>query len=181
MKRMKRLWAPLLLGVLLIATLVGAASARPGAAPLAAPTKVLTVSGADCYPQLWSTQYNNNGVFIKGVHGTPNACYICPVNFHDYGNHKIIAISMTFLDKVAGGGNDIAATFYRTIPSWSAEQLMGTLAPVGSWAVPQGRTIAGSAMTNRVIYPTTGMYIWICMPGHNDILVYGFRINYLLV
>ncbi len=173
MERITRSWAALMLCALLMATLVGAASARPKPAPLASPAKTLTVSAADCYPVRDYIQYLNGGWFLEGSVGTVS--FVCPAHFPDGGTYEILVQSITMyaFDNESGR---VCLEAARTRPDDGDEDIMvDDVCTTNSTADPQTRST--SSIAHKFVDPTQGMYLWVTMASNGQRL-YGFHISY---
>jgi hypothetical protein len=176
MKKGKVLCVALLLGALLLATFVQVGLARPRATPDNAVVNTVTVSAADCSPTSEDIQFTNNGHYL-----TNDAnfwwWYVCPVHFPEIGTHTVRSVTVYVYDPISA---DVFVDLYRTNPSTGSSVMMGTVKSTGSSATnPRAFTIRGSAITNRNVSPTRGMYLYLTIPG-DDPRFYGARIKYVV-
>ncbi len=82
MKRAKKWWMPVLLGVLLMAILVGVAGARPNErAQAASGTRQLIIQAADFYPVNNTSAFFNGGNFVTSLVNGSNTVLVAPVQF----------------------------------------------------------------------------------------------------
>lgn len=176
MKKRKVLWVALLLGALLLAIFVQVGLARPKVAPEAAVVKTLTVSAADCSPISEDIEFTNHGRYLSND-ANYWWWYVCPVHFPEYGTHTIRAVTVYIYDPISA---DIFVELYRTDPRTGSSVSMGEVRSTGSSATdPRAFTIRGSAISNRNVAPTRGMYLYLTIPG-DDPRFYGARIKYIV-
>jgi len=189
MKRMRRLWVALLLGLLVVATVVGVALAgsksAPVPQPLQATSRTMTVSASGCYPIEDGQLYYNNGRNIAGEQDAPLQTFICPVYFPDFASrHNIQSVTMYCYDQHTWSGDqyDVVAYMYRTEPALgNTETYMGTVRSTGSSSTnPRAFTISGTQINPKVVYPRQGVYFWVGFVGHSNLMLYGFKVNYTI-
>ena len=172
MKTLKKLWAPMLLGMVLAMILTGAAGARP----LGGPLKVVTVSAADCIPtEDWD--WHNLGLYLRMNSGSGS--FTCPVHFPEYGTKRVRIIRAYIYDNHAGSVQVVA---YRTAPA-SATQVNMTPATMVSTTLganPQILTSSWGLISNEVVTQSHGMYVWVHITAASlDLKLYGFKIAYV--
>jgi hypothetical protein len=176
MKSVRRLWMSLLVGLLLMATVVGVASARPDARPQQQAWRVLAIPSTFCGPQNRNTDFQHAGNSVKCVSGT---CHlVCPVHFPAAGEQAVGAVNVKRLTMFV-------------YDNWSGEtataQLSKSYSPTGSF---QGMATAGSvdkannpqaavdtSIDYNPVYRTQGPFIWLVVNGDN-IRVNGFFVHY---
>lgn len=182
MNSIRRLWFPLLLCGLVLATVVGAASARPNSAPLSSTTNTLTVAASDCHPYSDVVEYDNDGwrLSTEGTDWGNFASFLCPVRFPEYGTHTISSVTMYAYDDKSGSGDDdmVCAEVNRTYPPTKTENRMGEVCSTGdSGTDPRSFTISGAQISPNTVSPTRGMHFWVTM-GKTNLRLYGFSISY---
>jgi hypothetical protein len=182
MSRIRTFWAPLLLCGLLVATLVGAVSARPNSAPLSSTTSTLTMAASDCYPYSDDAEYDNDGWRLStgGTTWGNYASFLCPVRFPEYGTHTISSVTMYAYDDKSGSGDDdmVCAEVNRTYPPTKTEKRMGEVCSTGDNDTdPRSFTISGTQINPNTVQPTYGMHFWVTM-GELKLRLYGFSISY---
>jgi hypothetical protein len=185
---MRRLWVALLLGLLVVATVVGVALAGSKSAPVPQPlqaiSRSMTVPASSCYPKEDGELWWNNGAVLGGETDAPRQWFICPVNFPDFASvHVVQSITLYCYDQHTWSGDqyDVIANVYRTEPSLGAETQMGTVRSTG-WSTddPKAWTISGTQISPKQVYPRQAMYFWVSFAGHPNLLLYGFKINYTI-
>ena len=171
MKRLKKWWKPMLLGMVLATILFGVAGARP----LAAPLKVVTVSAADCIP---STDHDwliagNSLEMLSG-----SGAFTCPVHFPEYGTKRVRIIKAYVYDTVAGVVN---ARAYRTAPAGATQDAMtDAMASTNSAAMPAVLTRSWGQISNEVVTQSHGMYMSVSINvASPSLLLFGFKIWYI--
>jgi hypothetical protein len=178
MKRIKRLWMPMLLGVLLIATVVGAASARPKARPREQAWRVLTVPPSACTSRDDGHAWWHSPHKLECQEGGATCSFLCPVNFPAAGEQAVGAVNvkrltMYFYDNSA---NDINAGLFKSYPPTGAGVVMAGVAPTGALA-DDPRAALDSTIVNNPVYRVQGPYIWVDAACCN-IYLYGFFVHY---
>lgn len=171
-----------MLWALLMATLAGAASARPKPAPLGSSARSLTVAAADCYPVRDYIQYLNGGWVLGGSAGTVS--FICPVHFPDGDTYVVQSITMyAYDDKAGSGGDDKVCAEANRLDLTVAdpddiETRMGKVCSTGdNEDDPRSFSISGAQINPNQVDPTHGMYLWVTM-GSIRLRLYGFHISY---
>jgi hypothetical protein len=178
MRRVKTLCMPVLLGVLLLASLVGVASARPDARPQQQAWRVLTVPAAACLPASTSQSSLNNG---WEVHCEAAMCYfMCPVNFPAAGEQAVGAVhvkrfTMYAFDNDAGQG--IQAWLIKSYPPTANRQWLAQFATADAQATnPQ--VLMDTTIEYNPVYRTQAPYVAILMGTSDYVGVYGFFVHY---
>jgi hypothetical protein len=180
MKRIKALWLPLLLGVLLMATVVGVAGAKPDARPQQQGWRVLTVSPADCVSRDDLHAWWHSTTYLECWESGATCAHLCAVNFPAAGEQAVGAVNVKRLTMFAydnNGGSDIDANLYKLYPPTGGSVMMASVATTGTSAAdPQGGVMDTSIVGNPV-YRTQGPYIWVHLSCCN-IELKGFFIHY---
>jgi hypothetical protein len=178
MKKLNTLWIPVLLGVLLLATLVGVAGAKPDARPLQQAWRLLALSPSDCVPQSSGISgWWNNGDYIECPAGSPCG-FMCPVHFPAAGEQSVGAVhvkrvTLYIRDLVAG---DVAVELWKNHAPTGVQAQMAGAKSFGSCLVDPCMLMDTSIVWNPV-YRNQGPYLYIGMPsvGHR---VSGAYIHY---
>jgi hypothetical protein len=103
MKKVKKLWMPLLLGVLLMSTLVGVAGARPNARPEASPALVdYMFSAKHCNPPSDQTQWRSTATSIMCNNPAGSCGFNCPIKPPHQGVIRVQRLAMYAYDNSAG-------------------------------------------------------------------------------
>ena len=171
MRKAKKWWMAILLGMLLPTMLTGAAGARP----LGGPLKVVTVSAADCIPTMDHDWLNQSG-YLRMNSGS--GYFTCPVHFPEYGTKRARIIKAYVYDNVAGS---VQATAYRTLPAgggWATmtDTMMSNTSP----ANPQVLTRSWGQISNEVVTQSHGMYVWVWISAASSSpKLYGIKVWYL--
>jgi hypothetical protein len=176
MKRTRSLWLPLLLGVLLIATLVGVASARPDARPQEQAWRVLTVPSTVCIPQEDDDDWFH---YAQRVECTGTCVFFCAVDFPAAGEQAVGAVNVKRVTMYAFD-NTGAAT-------WAHFQLAKSHPPSAGFAEMAGgysqespadpQSVMDSTIANNPVYRVQGPTVGLTITG-TGIKVYGFHIHY---
>jgi hypothetical protein len=178
MKRTKRLFIPVVLGVVLIAAVVGVASARPDARPLAQPWRVLTVPAHACTARSDNTDYQFMAGYVECQSGTCDI--ICPMEFPAAGEQAVGAINvkrftMYVRDNDGDAGDNIVAYLRKTYPMGGAYQEMAQASSVESASVPQ--VVMDTSIENNPIYRSQAAYAWFRLET-GTLRLYGSYIHY---
>jgi hypothetical protein len=180
MKTIKKLWAPLLLGLLLMLALVGVASARPTARPVAQAWRVLTVGVDACIPENSLSPWDTDGNQLNCM-GIPGCVYQCPASFPAAGEQAVGAVNvkrftMYALDNDPDAPDNVWATLFKSYPPTGGQL---TMAHVMTGPPSAGtQTIIDLFPMNNPVYRTQSPYIWIQMGSGGLLAVYGFHIHY---
>jgi hypothetical protein len=177
MKKIKRLWIPVLLGVVLMIMLAGVASARPNARPQEQAWRVLTVPSSVCIPRQDGDDWYNH---INGVYCESGGCvWLCAVDFPAAGQQAVGAVNVKRVTMFAydNSGDAQAAWFYlwKTYPPEVASVAMATGTTTNSPAFPQ--TVMDTSVVKNPIYRVQGAHISATING-TGIEVYGFHVHY---
>jgi hypothetical protein len=175
MRQMKRLWAPLLLGVLLMATLAGVASARPSARPLEQTWRVLTVPAGDCVPNDSDDSWSAAATSVRC--DTGSCMWHCVVHFPAAGEQAVGAVNVKRVTMYAKDNGTSSAGFYlwTTYPPNANGQIMATGTTVNSTADPQ--VVMDTSIDYNPVYRSQAPVMWLSI-GATNIFVYGFYIHY---
>jgi hypothetical protein len=175
MKEMKRLWAPMLLGVLLMASLAGAASAKPNARPQEQAWRVLTVAAVECIPYDADEDWTSSILEVRCETGT--CMWHCVVHFPAAGEQAVGAVNVKrvtmFALDIVGGKASFA--LWNTYPPGAGGQLMAQGTTVASAANPQ--TVMDTSIDNNPVYRSQAPIMRLSINGTN-IPMYGFYIHY---
>jgi hypothetical protein len=175
MRKLKRLWAPLLLGVLLLATLVGVASATPNARPLQQAWRVLTVPAGDCIPYDADQDWTSSATNVRC--DTGSCTWHCVVHFPAAGEQAVGAVNVkrvTMYVHDTGGGN-VQFYLWNTYPPSGSGQVMASGNTVASAADPQA--VMDTSIAYNPVYRSQAPVIWLVIL-YPSIDVYGFYIHY---
>jgi hypothetical protein len=178
MRRIKRLWIPVLLGAVLIATLVGVAGARPNARPLAQPWRVLAVPAHACIPRDEAEDYLYQAGYL--VCETGSCAFVCPMDFPAAGEQAVGAINVKRLTAYVldgdGSASNVMTYLRKTYPmggnSW---QTMATASSIDGPSDPQ--TAMDTSIDNNPIYRSQAPYVWVSLLTAN-LRLYGLYIHY---
>jgi pectin methylesterase-like acyl-CoA thioesterase len=173
MKTLRRLSIPVLLGVLLIATLVGVASARPNVRPQEQAWMVLTVPASNIHPALGATNYTNLGQYFETA---GSSWYQAPVNFPAAGEQAVGAVNVKRLTLYAQDNSaaDVCVYLSKSYPPTQAEAWMAFVC--SSDAAPGTRSFTDTSIVANPVYRTQGAYLEISLNAGPQIN--GFFIHY---
>jgi hypothetical protein len=181
MKELKRLWIPLLLGAVLMATLVGVASARPSARPLQQPWRVLTVPVQNCDPQEETVDYRHQSDCLLCEAG---AClFFCSLDFPAAGEQAVGAVNVKRLtlyayDNDTGGGDWVSASLYKSYgPSAGGNTVMATASTMGSDSTADPQTVMDTSIVDNPIYRVQGNFLTMYI-GDTTLKAYAVHIHY---
>jgi hypothetical protein len=177
MKTAKRLWVPVLLGVLLMTTLVGVASARPNARPQQQAWRVLTVGTPACVPCSDDQDYGRGEDDWLRCEGAAGCCFLCSVYFPAAGEQAVGAVNvkrvtMYAYDNTVGKAVDFMMG--KRYPPTKGGATMASGTTIDSSADPQ--TVVDASIENNPIYRVQEPGIVLFMG--TDLIVYGFFIHY---
>jgi hypothetical protein len=178
MRKLMRLWVPLLLGVLLMATLVGVATARPDTRPQQQAWRLLTVPAADCGPSnSLVANWTNWGDYM--LCDVVFACeFFCPVHFPAAGEQAVGAVNVKrltlyFKDQVAG---DVVARLRKSYPPAGVQAEMAVAQSFGI-NLSDPASVMDTSIANNPVYRNQGPYVYINMNNVQH-KVYGVYIHY---
>jgi hypothetical protein len=175
MKKIKRLLIPALLGVVLIAAVVGVASARPNARPLEQAWRVLAVSPHACTPDGDVGAYDYTASYLE-CDATPCNFY-CAIDFPAAGEQAVGAVNVKRLTMFAydNTGGDVEVFLMKTYGPTGGNQQMATASSTDSASSPQ--TVMDTSIENNPIYRTQAPYIFVRMDDAS-FFVAGFHVHY---
>jgi hypothetical protein len=177
MKTIKRLWMPAVLGVLLVAALVGVAAARPNARPLGQTWRVLAVTPHACVPDEESMDWNF-GLGLLECDTAPCRFY-CAIDFPAAGEQAVGAVSVKRLTLFAFDNTDAGAAvdgvLHKAYGPTGGNQKMAEASTADSTADPQ--TVMDTSIDYNPIYRTQAPYLLIRLE-HVSFKVYGLHIHY---
>jgi hypothetical protein len=174
MKKVKKLWMPLVLGVLLMAALVGVAGARPNARPEASPAlQDHMISAHHCIPD------NNFGVvahmfFNEYATCTTGGCaYMCPIK-PEQGLIRAQRLALYVYDNGAG---DVCIWLVHVYPKNGFNGYVQRLVhqcTTNSAADPQ---VYAYNPANFKVSELQDLYVWVQFTGITQRL-YGLKLKY---
>jgi hypothetical protein len=174
--RIKRLYIPLVLGVVLIAAVVGVASARPNSRPVEQAWRVLAVPSHACIPEDDTEDWDFE---LDRLECDVAPCFfVCPANFPAAGEQAVGAVNvkrvtMYVYDNDVGG--NVTVTLVKTYPPSGGQVSMASAGTSNSPADPQA--LVDTSIVNNPIYRVQAPYIYLGM-GATNARVYGFFIHY---
>jgi hypothetical protein len=174
-KRLKSLWMPALLGVLLMTSLVGAAVARPNARPLEQAWRVLSIPALVCIPHDEGDDYRFLGTHLYCQ--APDCDFACEIDFPAAGEQAVGAISVKRVTMYA----------YDNAVGLVQFSLLKTYAPMGvsqqmAWAMTSDlandpQAAMDTSVVNNPVYRTQAPVLWLSV-GNTTGKVYGFHVHY---
>jgi hypothetical protein len=177
MKRTKRLFIPVVLGVVLIAAVVGVASARPDARPLAQPWRVLTVPPHTCNPRVEDIDYNYYQGYLEC--NTATCAFVCPLDFPAAGEQAVGAVNVKRVTAYVldndGTASHVRVYFRKIYPVTGGALNMADFQSTESTDDPQ--VVMDTSIDNNPVYRSQAPYVWVVLNavGHH---AYGFYIHY---
>jgi hypothetical protein len=171
MKEVKRLWMPLLLGVLLISTLVGVAGARPNARPEASPALVdYMFSAHHCIPREDTTDLKFWDRYVECESGTCDL--VCPIKPPHEGLIRVQRLAMYAYDNTAGS---VCITLRHLYPkTGTVVHRLLNQCTTDNAANPQ--TYAYNP-ANFKVSVLQDLYVW-ARVGSSGEQLYGFKLKY---
>jgi len=179
MKSGKSWWMPVLLGVLLMAILVGVAGARPNErAQAASGTRQLIIQAADFYPINNTYAFFNNGWMLWSNANMSNVYFTAPVQFPAPYYVTVEKVQLFAYDNNSTG--HIMMDLYRTKPSVGTETSMAYIDTGYAFADPVNnpRTWTDTSISPSVVNPANGTYLWVEISDDSALYLYGVRIFY---
>jgi hypothetical protein len=178
MHEVRKLWIPILLGVLLIAAMFGVAGAGRNNRPDAAlgPTAYITVPAAAFNPCADGADWYNGGNYILNMSSSTAYFHAGPVLFPHSGTVQITQIVLVARDKNAGVNAEACATVCRN-PFSGGEDRMGSVCSTGS-ADRLRKFTTTSISPARVNPKWHGCYVELQLRPGSDISVASVRIAY---
>lgn len=171
MKEIKKWWVAVLLGLLLMATLVGVMFARPGARPNAGASKTLTVPAAAFVPIKDDMDWYNNGSYIQLDSGT--GVFIASVQFP--GRVTVESITLYAYDN--NGSAQVCAYLFRSTPPTGNEESMAGVCSTGA-SDTDPRLFTTTLISPNRVTRRHGVYLEIMFYGSSDLRVYGVKIKH---
>jgi len=178
MKSGKSWWMPVLLGVLLVAVLVGVAGARPNErAQGASGTRQLIIQAADFYPATNTFAFVNNGYYLYSDLDGSVVRFIAPVQFPAPYYVTVEKVQLFAYDNNTTG--QIRMGLVRTKPSVGTQTSMAFIHTGYASADPViPRTWTDTSISPNVKNPAHGTYLWVQISDDTALDLYGVRIFY---
>ena len=171
---MKRLWAPLLVA-LLVTAMTGPAGGVVTAAEPRVPTESVMVPAAAFTPSADTYGYLNNG-WVREA--TPGA-FVAPLHF-PVASISIRKLTIYAYDHVSTGGQitDVCAYLFRSAPATAAVVPQGQVCTFGTSATTDPQVFSTTAISPRQVNTVVhGSYLWVLIPA-GDARFYGVRVTY---
>jgi hypothetical protein len=179
MEKAKKLWIPVLLGVLLITLMVGVAGAGENNRSSGAlgPTAYITVPAAAFSPSQDEVEWYNYGQWIRNDSLSDYRFYAGPIVFPHAGKVQITQIVLVAYDNNSGTTAEACATLYRSKFLTGAEESMASICSTGS--DPSVRRFATPNISPNEINPKyTSCYVSLMLRVGTEIRAYDVRIAY---
>ena len=179
MKSGKSWWMPVLLGVLLMAILVGVAGARPNErAQAASGTRQLIIGAADFYPKDNTSAFHNNGNYVTSLVNGSSVILMAPVQFPAPYYVTVEKVQLFAYDN--NTTDQMSMTLYRTKPSVGTETAMAYIDTGYTFTDPVNipRTWTETSISPSVVNPANGTYLWVQISDDTQLDLYGVRIFY---
>ena len=179
MEKSKKLWIPVLSGVLLIALMVGVAGAGGNNRTSGAlgPTAYITVAGAAFNPIDEGADWYNYGQWIRNDALTDARFYAGPIVFPHAGAVQITEIVLVALDNNPGATAEACATLWRNSYSTGAEAAMASVCSTGS-ATGVRKFSTATISPDRVNPRWHGCYVSLLLRAGTQLQAYAVRIAY---
>jgi hypothetical protein len=179
MRKLKMLWMPVLLGVLLVVTLIGVANARPNARPLEQAWRVLTVPASTCISEQDTYGWAINGPSERLTCKTTWCAFTCPVHFPAAGEQAVGAVNVKRLtlyahDDTTGGYNFVSGELRKTYPPTGGGVHMANVGTVDS--ILGFQVVVDTTILNNPVYRVNGPVIHLHVG--DSLTAYGFFIHY---
>jgi hypothetical protein len=181
MTKLKRLWAPVLLGVLLMASLVGVANGRPKAAPRQQGWMVVSVPMSGCIGEKSNEALTYSRNYVTCMYSS--CVMFCPVHFPAAGEQAVGAVNvrrvtMYALDTAGGVANEASFGLYKTYPPTGGAVQMADAGTVDSAADPQ--TVIDFTIDSPVVYRVNSpsLEAGFATLAAGSVRIYGFFIHY---
>jgi hypothetical protein len=181
MEKSKKLWIPVLLGVLLIALMVGVAGAgvKNRASGALGPTAYITVPGAAFNPHDETADWYNYGQWIRNDSITEHTFYAGPIVFPHAGTVQITQVVLVALDENPTA--EACARLFRNKFSTGAVEDMANVCSTGS--DPAVRQFSTATISPARVNPKwNGFYVGLLTypsnPPGSMVRVYAVRIAY---
>jgi hypothetical protein len=176
MKRVRRLWMPLLVGVLLTSTVVGVVGARPNARPQQQAWRVLTVPAQFCIPGEILDQWV---LWTDSLRCMSGAChFMCPLNFPAAGEQAVGAVNVKRITLYVydnWSGEVAAAQLFKLYPPMGVFAVMAEAESADLAVNPQAAM--DTSIDSNPVYRTQGPAILLNVAGDN-LRVYGIFVHY---
>jgi hypothetical protein len=171
MRNVKRLWMPLLLGALLIATLVGVAGARPNARPEASPQLVnWMISAHHCIPRDDTTDWD---ILPQYAECESAACtFYCPIKPPHEGVIRVQRLAMYVFDNTVG---NICISLAQVYPKSATYVYRLSSACTGDSAADPW--VLSYNPANFKVSVLQDIHVSVALPSNGQRL-YGFKLKY---
>jgi hypothetical protein len=176
MEKARKLWIPVLLGVLLIAFVVGVAGARGHNRTSGAlgPTAYITIPGAAFNPKSDGADWYNTGKYIRNMSANDDLFYAGPIVFPHAGAVQITEFALLAYDN---SGLDGCAHLHKSRFMTGAYERMAYVCSTGS--LPGVRRFSTSTISAPQVNPQyAGCSVSLALEGAADVRIYAVRIAY---
>jgi hypothetical protein len=171
MKKMKTLWMPLALGMLLMGALVGVAGARPNARPEASPAlQNYMVSAHHCIADNDDRDYSFDHDALRC--NTPNCDFACLIKPPHEGLIRVRRLGMYAYDDAAG---DLCINLTQVYPRTGAYVFKVHNQCTGNSAADP--EVYAFNPANFKVSVLQDLYVWVSFHGSTQRL-YGFKLRY---
>jgi hypothetical protein len=171
MKKVKRLWMPLLLGTLLMTTLVGVAGARPNARPEANPQlRDWMIDSSNCVIDSDDRDYDFYSEYARCNAGS--CIYLCPIKPPHQGLIRVQRLALYAYDNAAGNVCVYLTQVYPKTASY-VDRIVNQCTP-DSTLNPQ---VLALNPANFKVSVLQGLYVWVDIKSGGQKL-YGLKLKY---
>jgi len=171
MKKVKNWWMPVLFGALLMATLVGAAGARPQAASR---THMINVPPSSFVPEDDAVQYTNDGYYLR-IDSGGNHCFLATVRFPTKKEVTVEKVRLYAYDENAT--EDVRLWLMRENPATGNEVIMSEVHSLG-FSATDPRSFTDTSISGNPIKRAWQAYLLMCFDEWEDLGSPGVRIWY---
>jgi len=174
MKRTKKMWMPIALGMLLMAVLVGVAGGMPNELPQASAGIMVTIPPAAFNPVAPGCDYLNAGHYVTVNGGT--CTFHAPLFFPPGRPLRVNRIIIYAEDN--NENKDLCVKLFRMNPATTpvANEEMATVCTTGKDSAV--RTFTTTAISPDGIAWDHGPYLWLEIPGRIGLSLYGVKLDY---
>jgi hypothetical protein len=176
MNRLKRYWSPTLLGMLLMAILLGVGGPGTSVSAQATGTRQLIIPAAHFYPINQAVAYWNNGHSLLSTDTIP-VTFLAPVQFVVPYYATVEKLELMAFDNTNGGR--IRVWLYNVKPTILGPSTMAAIdTGVLFQSATKPRTWVDSTITNATVRPAEAAYVQLEIDPAIALEVYGVRVWY---
>jgi len=176
MTALRRLWAPVLVA-LLVAVLVGPAGGAVMAVESRTTVRTITIPGGAFIPTNDDAGYQNDGYQVVVVGPAVDGEFTAQLFFEA----PVVRIKKMVLYAYDNGGDAVCVGMYRTTPGVGWEEEMGTVCSTGD--TNGVRSFTQRTFNTQRVTGHYGPYLYLWLPGtySNGYSFYAVRITYAII